>query len=139
LLNCRFQCSPRVFTGRPSDFQGRGPDDLIFGDGQRYLPRPKSDGGWFVGTVKRAKVQNITAHDLRHAAASIAVSAGANVLALSRMLGHKDPSVTLPVYADLFDSDLDAVGAAIDSAAIDSKCAQSVPKPVPVPTLPAAK
>jgi len=84
--------------------------------------------------VKRAKVQNITAHDLRHAAASIVVSAGANVLALSRMLGHKDPSVTLRVYADLFDSDLDAVG-----AAIDSKCARSVPKPVPVPTLPAAK
>jgi hypothetical protein len=25
------------------------------------------------------------------------------------MLGHKDPSVTLRVYADLFDTDLDAV------------------------------
>lgn len=32
-----------------------------------------------------------------------------NVLALARMLGHKDPSVTLRVYADLFDDDLDAV------------------------------
>ncbi|SOJ56461.1 hypothetical protein MSIMFB_03937 [Mycobacterium simulans] len=27
--------------------------------------------------------------------------AGVNVLALARMLGHKDPSVTLRVYADL--------------------------------------
>ena len=34
--------------------------------------------------------------------ASLAVSAGVNVLALARMLGHKDPSVTLRVYADLF-------------------------------------
>jgi hypothetical protein len=25
------------------------------------------------------------------------------------MLGHKDPSITLRIYADLFDSDLDAV------------------------------
>ena len=60
------------------------------------------------------KVQRVTPHDLRHAAASIAVSAGVNVLALARMLGHKDASVTLRVYADLFDTDLDKVGSAID-------------------------
>jgi hypothetical protein len=40
---------------------------------------------------------------------------GANVLAVSRMLGHKDPSVTLRVYADLFDSDLDAVAVNLDA------------------------
>jgi hypothetical protein len=39
------------------------------------------------------------------------------------MLGHKDPSVTLRVYADLFDTDLDAV-----AAALDPKCAHSVLK-----------
>lgn len=110
--------------------QGRSPEDLVFGDGQHYLPRPKSNGGWFVGAVKRAKVQKITPHDLRHAAASIAVSAGANVLALSRMLGHKSAKVTLDTYSDLFDTDLDAVG-----SAIDSKCAQSVPKAGHLPTL----
>ena len=64
--------------------------------------------------MKRAKVQRVTPHDLRQAAASIAVSAGVNVLALARMLGHKDASVTLRVYADLFDTDLDKVGSAID-------------------------
>src|SRR6516165_10118062 len=57
----------------------------------------------------RMLVQKITPHDLRHTCASLAVSAGVNVLALARMLGHKDPSVTLRVYADLFDTDLDAV------------------------------
>jgi integrase len=41
------------------------------------------------------------------------VSAGVNVLALARMLGHKDPSVTLRVYADLFDTDLDVVAATL--------------------------
>ena len=79
------------------------------------LPRPKSDGGWFAGAVKRAKVQKITPHDLRHTAASLALSAGANVLAISRMLGHENPQVTLKIYADLFDTDLDKVSNALDT------------------------
>lgn len=94
--------------------QGKSPDDLVFGDGD-YLPRPKSNGGWFSSAVKRATVQSITPHDLRHTCASLAVSAGANVLAVSRMLGHKDPSMTLRIYADLFDSDLDAVAEKLDA------------------------
>jgi integrase len=91
-----------------------------------YLPRPKSTGGWFAGAVKRAKVQKITPHDLRHTFASISISSGVNVLALSLMLGHNSAKVTLDTYADLFDTDLDAV-----AEALDLKCAQSVPKPRP--------
>lgn len=90
--------------------QGKGLDDLVFpGPGGRYLARPKSTRGWFAGAVKRAGVQTITPHDLRHSTASLAVSAGVNVLALARMLGHTSAKVTLDVYADLFDDDLDAV------------------------------
>jgi hypothetical protein len=44
----------------------------------------------------------------------LAVSAGGNVLALARMLGHEDPSLTLKTYADLFDSDLDALAHVLD-------------------------
>jgi integrase len=106
--------------------EGRSLNDLVFGEGT-YLPRPKSDGGWFAGAVKRARVQKITPHDLRHSCASIAISSGVNVLALSRMLGHNSAKVTLDTYADLFDSDLDAV-----AEALDLKCAHSVPKPRPV-------
>jgi integrase len=107
--------------------QGRDQDDLVFGDGTNYLQRPKSTTGWFRAAVKRAKVQSITPHDLRHSCASISISSGANVLALSRMLGHKSAKVTLDTYADLFDTDLDAV-----AAGIDLKCAQFVPKARPV-------
>jgi integrase len=103
--------------------KGRGPDALVFGDGERYLPRSKSNHGWFVGAVARAKVQRVTPHDLRHSCASLAISAGCNVLALSRMLGHTSAKITLDTYSDLFDTDLDAV-----AAAIDKNCAQSVPK-----------
>lgn len=95
----------------------KDPSDLVFpGPDGKYLPRPKSTRGWFSGAVKRAKVQQITPHDLRHSAASLAVSAGVNVLALQRMLGHKSAKVTLDTYADLFDTDLDAVAVTLHNS-----------------------
>lgn len=59
---------------------------------------------------------SITPHDLRHSAASLAISAGANVKAVQRMLGHAKASMTLDVYAYLFDTDLDAVAVELDAA-----------------------
>ena len=92
------------------------PGDLVFADHDGgYLPRPKSTGGWFAGAVKRAGVQAITPHDLRHTCASLSVSAGVNVLALQRMLGHTSAKVTVDTYADLFDADLDAVAVTLNS------------------------
>jgi integrase len=96
--------------------KGKAPADLVFaGHAGGYLPRPKSSTGWFRAAVKKAKVQAITPHDLRHTCASLAVSAGVNVLALQRMLGHTSAKVTLDTYADLFDDDLDAVAATLHS------------------------
>lgn len=96
---------------------GKQLEDLVFpGPDGKYLPRPKSTRGWFEGAVTRAEVQKITPHDLRHTAASLAISAGVNVLALQRMLGHKSAKVTLDTYADLFDTDLDAVAVSLHSA-----------------------
>ena len=90
--------------------RGKAPGDLVSaGRDGGYLMRPKSSTDWFLAAVKRAKVQKITPHDLRHTCASLAVSAGVNVLALQRMLGHKSAKVTLDTYSDLFDDDLDAV------------------------------
>ena len=59
-------------------------------------------------------------HDLRHTAASLAVSSGANVKAVQRMLGHAGAAMTLDVYADLFDDDLDAVAVALNQGAAGS-------------------
>ena len=57
----------------------------------------------------------VRAHDLRHTAASLAVSAGANVKAVQRMLGHASAAMTLDVYSGLFDDDLDGVADRMDS------------------------
>jgi integrase len=108
---------------------GKAPDDPMFAGPRGYLPRPKSDGGWFASAVQRAKVQEITPHDLRHTCASLAVSAGVNVLALQRMLGHTSAKVTLDTYADLFDDDLDAVAVTLHarySPDVTRKCGQNV-------------
>jgi integrase len=54
---------------------------------------------------------------LRHTAASLAISAGAHVVAVPRLLGHASPNVTLSVYSHLFPNDLDDVAARLDAAA----------------------
>ncbi|PVY29911.1 site-specific integrase [Williamsia muralis] len=56
----------------------------------------------------------LTVHDLRGTAASLAVSAGANVKAVQTLLGHASAAVTLDVYASLFPDDLEAVADALD-------------------------
>jgi hypothetical protein len=59
-------------------------------------------------------VAGLTPHELRHTAASLAVSSGANVKAVQRMRGHASAVVTLDRYADLFDDDLDEVADRLD-------------------------
>ncbi|PRC42815.1 site-specific integrase, partial [Mycobacterium sp. ITM-2017-0098] len=95
---------------------GKDSEDLVFEhSGGGFLPRPKSHRGWFASAVRQASVQDITPHDLRHTCASLAISAGVNVLTLQRMLGHKSAAITLDVYADLFDEDLDKAADALDA------------------------
>ncbi|TCK63122.1 MupG family TIM beta-alpha barrel fold protein [Curtobacterium sp. PhB136] len=115
---------------------GKASDDLVWGNGYEHMRPGDSRRGWFVGAVKRmqatsaaavseAKLRGqktpplfpwITPHDLRHTAASLAISAGANVKALQRMLGHASAAMTLDTYTDLFEDDLDDVAAALDAA-----------------------
>ena len=51
--------------------------------------------GWFNDAAAEIGIPGLTPRELRHTCASLAVSAGANVKALQRMLGHssaKEPS-----------------------------------------------
>lgn len=103
--------------------EGKAADDLLFpGRSGGFQPRPNlftGDGGtrsWFTAALQRAGLPKMTVHDLRHTAASLAVASGANVKAVQRMLGHASAAMTLDVYADLFDDDLEAVATALDHA-----------------------
>lgn len=72
----------------------------------------------------------MTIHDLRHTAASLAVSSGANVKAVQRMLGHASAAMTLDVYSDLFDDDLDAVADRLDQAVAATSVSKMRPTPL---------
>jgi integrase len=109
-----------------SQCEGKTRDQLVFGDGVEFTPTPTQGDGWFAGARKRAVEidpnfpASLTLHDLRHTAASLAISAGANVKAVQRMLGHASAAMTLDTYADLFDDDLDAVASALHLARVVS-------------------
>jgi len=99
---------------------GRKRDALVWSDdGVKHLRAGNRQSGWFVGAVKRAQAADedfpyVSPHDLRHTAASLAISAGANPKAVQRMLGHASAAMTLDTYADLFPDDLDSVTDALD-------------------------
>lgn len=96
------------------------PDALLFpGSDGLHLRRTRTDAngkGWFAQAVRKAGVPRITPHELRHTAASLAISAGANVKAVQAMLGHKSAAMTLDTYSGLFPDDLDAVADAMGRA-----------------------
>jgi integrase len=58
---------------------------------------------------------DLVPHDLRHTAASLAISAGASVKAVQRMLGHSSAQITLDRYAHLFEDDLDSLAESMDA------------------------
>ena len=69
----------------------------------------------FDPAARDAGLTGLTPHELRHTAASLAVSAGANVKSVQAMLGHASAAMTLDVYAGLFDDDLDGVADRMDA------------------------
>ncbi|WIB25781.1 site-specific integrase [Curtobacterium sp. MCSS17_015] len=99
-------------------------DALIFSDDEgRHLRRTRVSEGsrsWFKTALAESGLPPMTLHDLRHTAASLAVSAHGNVKAVQRMLGHASAAMTLDVYADLFADDLEVLADNIDAAARSS-------------------
>jgi integrase len=103
-----------AFEGRMA---GKSPDSVLFETAAGSTLRVRNmRRDWFDRATSAAGLAGLTPHELRHTAASLAVGARANVLAVQRMLGHEKPSTTLDVYSDLFDGDLDAVAEALEGA-----------------------
>ena len=67
-------------------------------------------------TRKRAGLEGIRYHDLRHAFASMLVSAGCSVKAVSAALGHSSAATTLNLYSHLWPGDEDRIRDAVDLA-----------------------
>lgn len=91
------------------------PDALVF-PGKRGAWLPLGEFRWAFDQSAGDAGLDLTPHDLRHTAASLAISAGANVKVLQTMLGHKTATMTLDRYGHLFPDDLDQVASALDAA-----------------------
>jgi integrase len=110
---------------------GKGAD-FIFSDSLgNHMKRTRVSSGsksWFKTALRQSGLEPMTLHDLRHTAASLAISSGANVKAVPRMLGHASAAMTLDTYADLLDDDLDTVADALDRARQKANVADMLPR-----------
>lgn len=89
---------------------GKQPDDLVF-TAPRGGPLRANNFRRRVFKPAAAKVglPDLVPHDLRDTAASLAISAGASIKAVQRMLGHASAKVTLDIYGGLFEEDLETL------------------------------
>ena len=53
--------------------------------------------------VKKYNLPNVSPHDLRHTAATLALESGANLKQVQTLLGHKDEATTMQFYAGVTD------------------------------------
>jgi integrase len=99
---------------------GKSASDFVFTPWRRCLVARHFRRRVFDAASGVAGLDGLTPHELRHTAASLAVSAGANVKAVQRMLGHASAAMTLDVYSGLFDDDLDGLADRLDAILADS-------------------
>lgn len=103
---------------------GKGSHDLFWGDGVSHLRPRNVVSSWFGAARKRGQVNDpafpaMTPHDLGYTAASLAISAGANIKVLQRMLGHGSAAMMLDRYADMFEDDAGTVAGLLHLARQD--------------------
>ena len=94
------------------DVTGQWRDDLIFSTLRgTVVGQSAADNAW-----ERAAPVGTRFHDLRHHFASTHINAGANVLEVRDLMGHKDASETLGTYSHLFPGSEDRARQRIESA-----------------------
>lgn len=102
-----------------TEVDGRAADDLVFPSarGGGYLTLGQARYAFQKATRVVDGCDGVRLHDLRHTAASLAISAGANIKVVQKLLGHKTAVLTLDRYGHLYADDLDAVATALNTAA----------------------
>lgn len=60
---------------------------------------PNTITGYIRDFGKRYKIKGLKPHALRHTMATISIANGADIVSVSKRLGHCNPSVTLNIYS----------------------------------------
>lgn len=69
---------------------------------------------YFTEAIEKSGVKKVRLHDLRHSHASVLISAGVPIIAVSKRLGHSSINITLSTYAHLLQKTEDEMVSAID-------------------------
>ena len=78
--------------------QGAGGKYIFTQDNSLEPMHPTSPTHYFRQFAKRNRIKDFHPHKLRHTFASVAITAGADVVSVSETLGHSDTAVTLRMY-----------------------------------------
>lgn len=78
-------------------------DDLVFSSVEGKSPDPGVLSHNFARIVKRAGLENVRFHDLRHTFASLMLLQGARPKVISEALGHSSVAFTMDVYSHIIE------------------------------------
>jgi integrase len=78
-------------------------DDLVFSNVEGKPLNPPSLSRGFARIVKRAGLENVRFHDLRHSFASLMLLRGAKPKVISEALGHASVAFTMDVYSHIIE------------------------------------
>ena len=95
---------------------GQNPDDFVFTSPRGGLLRLQNFRHTvFDRAARTAALDRLTPHGLRHTAASLAITSGADVKVVEQMLGHASATMTLDLYGHLYGDRLDEVADRMDA------------------------
>ncbi len=91
------------------------PQHFVFGDLEGSPRHPDWITYHWKHFVETRNLPRVTLHALRHSHASALIASGQDIVTVSRRLGHASPTITLSVYAHLFDKTDEAAADAIEA------------------------
>lgn len=77
-------------------------ENLLFVNSQNNYADPKNANKFLKNTLKKVNLNDITTHSLRHTYGTRCIEAGMRAVALQRLMGHSDISVTMNTYVSVF-------------------------------------
>lgn len=77
-------------------------ENLLFVNTQGNYADPKNANKFLKQTLKQVGITDISTHSLRHTYGTRCIEAGMRAVALQRLMGHSDISITLNTYVSVF-------------------------------------
>lgn len=113
-----------------------GPDGLVFVTKEaEMLRRGKFRRTYWLPAVRRAGLDGLRFHDLRHTAVALAIANGAHAKAIQARMGHSSVSITLDRYGHLLPSLDDQIADGLDRMYRLAEMARAAAGPAPVARL----